>query len=371
MSTPSASTSVTVNCETIKAEQLSQLATSSADTASRQVVFNPHSDADSSHEKEFQPGYWLYTGSSTANANDFGEYDKVMSSDHNTDQNVQVRQFLNPFSVPKSTVGLEGDNLKAHVRRQILDNVSVVGLCDSQNGGNGQGIVAMVGGGLFALKNNGPDYFKYGDIVLYDVPDIEVNGTNISTEPCSRLISRSLGAYIPYSAEKFVDLVIQDTRDKEVAFVEGKYGNNNLSSGFNDMVKGKDYTDANPGAEKAAVVDAFLNGYVNITANYGEIRKFFGSPEMKKYQSLNSFDGTEAVLNHFATTVGSSDHSCFTFYQMLKQAVEAVKDPVNFGKYHNASVNMQSNILLDHLTRKKGICMKPGGPGETISVMLT
>lgn len=386
MSTPSASAVVTVNCEKITPEQLSQLLTSSTDPVSRKVAFNPPSDADSVHQNEFLPGYWLYTGSSIANSSDFGAYDKEMSDDNTSSSNVQVRQFLNPFSVIAPGAGVVGDALKHHVRKEILENISVVGLCDSQDTSNSSGIVAMVGGGLFELNNNGPDYFKYGDIVFYDVPDMEVVGQNVTTEPCSRLISRSLGAFIPYSAKKFVGIIFPDPAHRTIEHVNTLFRTNSLSNDYFNFIETNEYlTKANPStdpdvvrlnprvdrtnAEKRTLVDTFFRNQ-QLEPNLIAIRNYLAdTPHLVKYRNVGGFDGSEIFVHHFI--IGrDNDHCCFTFYHLLLAAVTALNDD-DFNTYHHQAVNMQSDILQQFLLRKKGICMKPGGPGEKISIMLT
>jgi len=367
MTVPSASLSVTVNCETLKPEELAQLLTSSASTAERLLVFLPPSDADSVREHEYQANYWLYTGSSKTVMDDFGPYNDAMSSDHNGASDVKVRQFLNPFSVTKSE--LRDNALKQHIRKEILSNISVVGLSDTQNEGNGKGLVAKVGGGLFALKNNGPDHIKYGDIVVYDVPDIEVVGANVTTEPCSRLISRSLGAYIPYSAKKFVESCIPDVTKRNEEFVNIKYGHGNAGATFDALLRSQAFNDLTDNDAKFAMIRDKIIAHDFTTVKDSEIRALFDSPDMEKYKYQNSFDGTDVALHYFA--VGVDNPSCrFTFYNLLRQAARVYNNPVAC-KFHEEVVNLQYTIFVNHLTRKKGICMKPGGPGETIAVMLT
>lgn len=367
MTVPSASLSVTVNCETMKPDELANLLTSSASTATRTPVFNPPSDADSVREAEFQANYWLYTGSASAVADDFGPYNDAMSSDHMAKKDVVVRQFLNPFSVTKTN--LTDHALKHYIRREILNNICVVGLSDTQNEGNGKGLVAKVGGGLFALNNNGPDYFKYGDVVVYDVPDIEVSGHNVTTEPCSRLISRSLGSYIPYSARKFVEACIPDVGDRKEEFVTTTYGLGGAAATFDAIVSSQLFQDAVDINEKIRLIRNLAVNYGYDYPNENSIRALFDSTEMKKYMFQNSFDGTDVALYYFLSNIGDAN-CCNTFYQLLKQAARVYGNP-DACKFHEEVVNLQHDILLDHLTRKKGICMKPGGPGEKIAVMLT
>lgn len=363
MTVPSASLSVTVNCETMKPDELANLLTSSASTAARTPVFLPPSDADSVREAEFQPNYWLYTGSSAAVADDFGPYNDAMSSDHMAKKDVVVRQFLNPFSVTKDET-LSDHALKHHIRREILDNICVVGLSDTQNEGNGKGLVAKVGGGLFALNNNGPDYFKYGDVVVYDIPDFEVSGKNVTTEPCSRLISRSLGSYIPYSARKFVEACIPGVGDRNEEYVNNKYGPGNLSAHLPTLIASREYGAARTDAEKNDLIHKLVE-----SPDDDAIRDLFNSSEMEKYKFQNSFDGTDVALYYFSSNIRNP--SCRnTFYQLLKQAARVYGNP-GACKFHEDVVNLQHDILLDHWTRKKGICLKPGGPDEKIAVMLT
>lgn len=315
-------TASTVSCQPMTSIEVSNL--SSSETEGRIVVFRPHNSSDAV-EPEYRIGEWVYTPHVEGHSNDEdAKYSSQMNMGKGIAPNVQVRCFLNPFTLRALPAGaaLQGNNLKYHIMKEMRESINVVGLLatDSQTD-----IVAMVGGGPFNIRN-GPDPLYYGDIVVYDVQDVIVDGDRITSDPCSRVISRSASAYVPFSTRKLYRLL-------------------ELATAGNRVI--------------AQVVIRLAN-----------------------YENVSGYDGTEAVLSDWYHERQSvlTNAACLavledTMTVMVNQCVTAHAVGLVVREYaldlQDKLANVQYKTYNDIIRRKRGICVKPAAAGELAAIIMT
>jgi hypothetical protein len=285
----------------------------------RVVVFRPHNSSDAV-ENEYKLGEWVYTPHTEGHANDEdAKYNSQMNMGKGIASNVPVRCFLNPFTLKAFSAGnnIVGDNLKHHIMKEMRDSINVVGLLatDSQTD-----IVAMVGGGPFNVRN-GPDPLYFGDIVVWDVPAVEVNGDRVTSDPGARVISRSASAYVPFSCRKFYTLLGLETQ-----------------------------------ANRAPA---------NIAIN------------LEKYQHVSGFDGTGAFLSSWYHEYSCATGDKLRLFEetvevMVAQCVAAHLEPTGYAlDLQDKMANLQYNTYNDIIRRKRGICVKPAAAGELAAIVMT